>query len=397
MSSLPLAGVRVLDLSRLLPGPLCSLMLADLGATILKVEPPMGGDYTRWFPPVNENMGGGFAALNRNKRSLALNLKDKEGVAALKKIVVEVDVLLEGFRPGVMKRLGLDYESLKQIHPGLIYCSISGYGQTGPMAHRAGHDINYLARTGVLSLIGEKGGPPVVPGIQIADITGGTWMAVSHILAALVRRERSGEGCFCDVAMAEGLLPYLTMEMGQQSFGAAQPTRGNTMLGGGVPCYGVYRCGDGKYLSVGSLEPKFWVGLVTALELEHLADEGLSPGADGERVRAALEEVFATRSRDEWSALLAEHDVCVEPVLELHEVLDEPHAQARGYFVTHEHPTEGSLQAPRSPFRLSGATPPKPTGAPLLGQHSREILQEFNFSDEEIAALCEAGVLLSPE
>ena len=395
MSTLPLAGIRVLDLSRLLPGPLCSLMLADLGADIVKIEAPRGGDYTRWFPPVRENMSGAFAALNRNKRSLALDLKTAAGVDTLLHMVVNAEVLLEGFRPAVMKRLGLDYETLRTIKPDLIYCSISGYGQDGPLFQRAGHDINYLARTGVLSLTGSVGGPPVVPGVQLADVTGGSWMGVSHILSALFRRERTGEGCFCDVAMCEGLLPFLTMELGQRSFGADSSDRGEGMLTGGMPCYGVYRCGDGKYLSIGSLEPKFWLGLVSALGLEHLSGDGLSMDPDGESARAAVEKVLATKSRDEWAAFLAAYDVCVEPVLELDEVMREPHAQARGYFVTHEHPTEGQVVGPRTPFRMDSVLPPAHKGAPLLGEHSTQILREFDFSEEEIQALHEAGVVLS--
>lgn len=393
MSALPLEGVKVLDLTRLLPGPLCSLMLADLGATVYKVEPPGAGDYTRWFPPVRTAMGSGFAALNRNKRSIAIDLKSEDGVATLRRILPQMDVLLEGFRPGVMSRLGLDYEQAKSIHPGLVYCSISGYGQTGPMSQRAGHDINYLARTGVLSLLAAEGSTPIVPGIQIADVTGGSWMAVSHVMAGLFRKERTGEGCFCDVAMSEGLLPYLVMEMGTMSGGVPSPEAGRTLLGGGVPCYNVYPCKDGKYLSVGSLEPKFWAGLVSALERPEWLDEGLSMNEQGTPTKEALQELLLTKTRDEWSALFATLDVCVEPVLTLEEVQDDPHAQERGYFVTYHHPTEGKMTQPRSPFVFEGIVPPAPTGAPVLGEHSKEILREFDFSDEEIHALLEKSVV----
>lgn len=393
MSRYPLQDILVLDLTRLLPGPLCSLMLADLGATIYKIEPPEGGDYTRWYPPIRNQMSGGFAALNRNKRSLVLDLKSTEGVEVVRRMISRVDVLLEGFRPGVMQRLGLDYETLHTQHPRLIYGSISGYGQDGPLAHRAGHDINYLARTGVLSLLGQADGPPVVPGIQIADVTGGSWMGVSHVLAALFHREKTGEGCHCDIAMSEGLLPFLTMELGQMAAGGETPRRGQTLLGGGVPCYGVYRCRDGKYLAVGALEPKFWSQLTTALERPDLTAQGLLLNEDGEPARTALAHIFLSRDRDEWVHLLTPLDACVEPVLDLDEVFTDPQALARSYFVTHEHPTEGTFSLPRSPFRMSNIPSPPHEPAPLLGQHGRDILQEFGFSTQDIESLIKQGVV----
>lgn len=394
--SQPLSGVRVLDLTRLLPGPLCSLMLAELGAEVVKVEAPMGGDYTRWFPPMRNEMSGAFASLNRNKRSLALNLKLPAGVDVLKRMLPQFDVLLEGFRPGVMERLGLGYEVLRELHPGLVYCSISGYGQTGPMAKKAGHDINYLARTGILSLLGDKGGEPALAGIQIADVAGGSWSAISHILAALFQRERTGVGAFCDVAMTQGVLPFLTMAMGEWGAGAPLPRRGEGALRGEVPCYGVYPCGDGRCLAVGSLEPKFWLQFVSLLGLPHLASDGLATGEEAARVRAEVESVLATKHRDEWVALFAEHDACVEPVWTVEEAQQQAHAQHRGYFVSYEHPTEGTCQTTGSPFCFGAPVPPATGPAPALGQDSVSVLEEAGFSEEERAALIEAGVILSP-
>lgn len=393
MSVLPLEGIKVLDLTRLLPGPLCTLMLADLGAEILKVEPPGGGDYTRWFPPVRSEMSSAFAALNRNKRSLAIDLKNPHGVEAIKRIIPKVDVLLEGFRPGVMARFGLDYESVKAMNPGIVYASISGYGQTGPLAQRAGHDINYLARTGVLSVMAADKQAPIVPGIQIADVTGGSWMGVSHVLAGLFRKERTGEGCFCDIAMTEGLLPYLVMEMGNISGGAPQPEAGRTMLGGGAPCYNVYRCKGDGFLAVGSLEPKFWMGVLQALDCLDLMDDGLSLNEEGAATKEALQTLLLTKTREEWADFFAKLDVCVEPVMSIPEVQEDEHAKARGYFQSYEHPTEGPMTTPRSPFFLVGVEPPEPVGAPGLGENSKDILLEFDFSDEEIQALVKQGAV----
>ena len=393
--ALPLSGVRVLDVTRLLPGPLCTLFLADLGAEILKVEAPQGGDYTRWFPPLRQQMSGAFAALNRNKRSLALDLKQPEGKGAFLRLVSTVDVVVEGFRPGVMDRLGLGYETLRQHHPGLVYCAITGYGQDGPMADRAGHDINYLARTGILGLTGDGEGRPQTLGIQVGDVAGGSYLAVASVLAALYRKATTGEGAFCDVSLCEGMLPFLTMEMGGIEAGAPIPQRGDDgMLRGKLPCYGVYPCKDGKFLSVGSLEPKFWAAFVTALGLPHLLSESMETGDAGQRVRAEIEATLAQRPRDEWLAIFREVDACVEPILELDELKQDPHAQARGYFAQHDHPTEGSFSLPRTPFRFSDCDSPQHTGAPLLGQQSEEILREAGLTDDEITALREKGITL---
>lgn len=398
--SLPLDGIRILDLTRLLPGPLCSMMLADLGAEIIKVEAPQGGDYARWFPPMKQAMSGAFVALNRNKRSLALDLKQPQGAAILKRMVRQADVVLEGFRPGVMERLGLGYEALRQENESLIYCAISGYGQTGPLAKKAGHDINYLARTGILSLLGGAGELPQVCGVQIADVAGGSLSAVSHLLAALFRRERTGQGAFCDVSMSEGVLPFLAMALGEWSAGGPMPTRGQGALRGEAPCYRVYPCQDGTFLAVGALEPKFWTQFVMALGVPELATEGWEEGEAGEKVAARISSLLVQRTRDEWIELFAKEglDVCVEPVWSLEEAKNDPHAQARGYFPTMEHPTEGSIQMVRSPFQIEGAPPQAATPAPLLGQHSLEVLRDFDFSDEEVESYLQDGVIEhSPE
>jgi len=391
----PLEGIRVLDLTRLLPGPLCSLFLADLGADIVKIEAPMGGDYARWMPPLRQQMGAAFAAMNRNKRSLALDLKKEAGAEAFRRMVKKADVVLEGFRPGVMERLGLGYESLKAIQPKLIYCAISGYGQDGPMAKRAGHDINYQAISGVLERNGSVESGPMVTGIQPGDVAGGSMSAVASILAALFRRERTQQGAFCDVSMTDNLLPFLSMELGNLAAGH-QDARGEGPITGGIPCYGVYKCGDGKFLSVGSLEPKFWKTFVEAIGCPELVTEGMETGKKGAEIRQKVEAILSQKTRDEWVTFFEQVDACVEPVLEMDELTSHPHHVARENFVTHEHPTEGTFQLPRSPFRLSEYIPPPHTGAPALGEHSKKLLSSFDFSDEEVESLVEQGVILAP-
>jgi len=391
--SLPLAGLRVLDLTRLLPGPLCTLWLADLGAEIIKIEAPEGGDYARWYPPIRQQMSGIFAALNRNKRSLALDLKHPEAVEVFLRLVAQADILVESFRPGVMERMGLGYDRLRQIHPRLIYCAITGYGQNGPLAHRAGHDLNYLARSGVLDLQRNAQGSIPMVGVQIGDIAGGSMVGLASVLAALYQRERTGIGSFCDISMSESLLSFLVMELGQRAAGLVEEPAEN-FLRGGVPCYGVYACQDGRHLAVGALEPKFWVKLVSLLGLPHLAHEALEQGEAGARVRETLRETFAQKPRDAWVSFLEEHDVCVEPVLSVDELVHDPHWQARDALLQHEHPTEGSFVLPRSPVRLHEQKAAELCPAPSLGQDGESILSEAGLTLEEINALVRSGALL---
>ncbi|MCK6510634.1 CoA transferase [Myxococcota bacterium] len=391
--SLPLAGLRVLDLTRLLPGPLCTLWLADLGAEIIKIEAPEGGDYARWYPPIRQQMSGIFAALNRNKRSLALDLKHSDATEVFLRLVAQADILVESFRPGVMERMGLGYDRLRQIHPRLIYCAITGYGQDGPLAHRAGHDLNYIARSGVLDLQRNAEGSIPMVGVQIGDIAGGSMVGLASVLAALYQRERTGVGSFCDISMSESLLSFLVMELGQRAAGLVEEPAEN-FLRGGVPCYGVYACQDGRHLAVGALEPKFWVKLVHLLGLPQLAHEALEQGEAGARVRETLRETFAQKPRDAWVSFLEEHDVCVEPVLSVDELAHDPHWQARGAFLSHEHPTEGEFVLPRSPVRLNSQKAVELRPAPTLGQDGGSILSEAGLTLEEMDALVRSGALL---
>jgi len=394
-----LEGVKLLDLSRLLPGGFCSLLMADLGAEVLKVEDTGMGDYVRWATPRYEGAEDSassalFLALNRGKRSMRLNLKEQRGREVLLKLVREHDVLLESFRPGVLERLGVGYERLRQENPGLVYCAISGYGQDGPYRDRSGHDMNYLGLIGLLGLTGEPGGPPVQPAGQIADIGGGALMAAVGILAALRERERSGEGQLVDVSMADGALSWLALVAGRFLADGEPPQRGRLELAGGLICYRPYACKDG-WITLGALEPKFWQAWCRGVGREELIEKQFEP--PGSEAHAEVERVFLERTRDEWQRFASEHDCCLEPVLELDEALDSELVRARGMVVELEQPgAERPVRQLGVPVKLS-RTPAAPQGpGPALGQHTHELLESLGYSGEEIAALEESGAVAGP-
>lgn len=379
----PLEGIRVLDLSRLLPGPFLTMVLADLGADVIKVEDPRVGDYMRQFPPLKGGLSGRFLAVNRGKRSLALDLKSAAGQRAFLRMAEQADVVVESFRPGVMDRMGVGWAELSARNPRLVLCSISGYGQSGPYVQKAGHDLNYLALAGVLAMGGTRGGAPGMPGVQIADLAGGALWGLVALLGALVGRERTGAGAHLDVSMTEGALALLAAELGNLDAGAEVPSRGTTILNGGLACYSVYRTADDRYLSVGALEPKFWLAFNKAIGRKGDMAELVAPPGVQERVRAELAEILATRTRDEWTEIFAAHDCCCEPVLEVDELADHPLHRARGVFAHMPGPDgEPVLQVgtPAGPPRTDRA-------APALGQHSREVLGEYGFDDAQIAEL----------
>ncbi|HEU4384678.1 MAG TPA: CaiB/BaiF CoA-transferase family protein [Anaeromyxobacteraceae bacterium] len=390
MGRLPLDGVRVLDLSRLLPGPYATLVLADLGADVVKVEDPDGGDSLRWMPPLAGEQSGYFHALNRNKRSLCLDLSRPEGAAAFRRLARRFDVVVESYRPGVMDRLGIGYQALRAEHPGVILCSISGYGQDGPYRDRAGHDLDYCATAGVLAL----NGPPERPlplGVQVADVAGGSWPAVAGILAALVRRSASGEGGHVDVSMTDGSLAMLALQLGAAAALGTPLRRAGEMLNGGAACYGVYRTRDGRFVALGALEPKFFRAFCEAAGRPDLADRQFDDGGRGPR--AELEALFASRTRDEWTRLGEAHDCCLSPVLEGDEPARDPQLVARGMFLSVETPWEGRLMASlRTPVRLAGAEQ-SPRPAPRLGADGAQVLAEAGFGQSEIEELRRLGVL----
>ena len=391
-----LEGVRVLDLTRLLPGGFCTLLLADLGADVLKVEDTSGGDYIRWMPPFyggkeEQQQGTGsayFLALNRNKRSLRLNLKDERGRDVLLRLVEDYDVVVESFRPGVMDRLGVGYEALRGRNPRVIYCPISGYGQDGPLTARSGHDTNYLALNGLLGLTGRRGGPPIQSAGQIADLGGGGLMAAVGILAALYERERSGEGQVVDISMTDGALSWLAMVAARYFAEGRVPHRGEPELAGGIACYVPYETSDGKWVSLGALEPKFWQNWCNGVGRPDLIEKQFEhPDSEA---GAEIAAVFRERTRDEWAAFAGEHDCCLEPILDLDEVLASELVRARAMVVELNQPGIGPVKQVGAPIKLS-RTPADTSGAaPALGADTDEVLREVGIDP---APLREDGVV----
>ncbi|HEX9694927.1 MAG TPA: CaiB/BaiF CoA-transferase family protein [Actinomycetota bacterium] len=384
----PLEGVRVLDLTRLLPGGFATLIMADLGADVLKIEEPGKGDYVRWTPPFDRDVSAGHLALNRSKRSMTLNLKHERGREILLRLVRDADVLIESFRPGVMERLGVGYEALRAQNPRLVYCAITGYGQDGPYRAKAGHDINYLGYAGVLGLTGPAGGDPVIPGVQIGDLGGGALMALGGMLAALYDRERSGEGRFVDISMTDGAMAWLSFHAQAHLFeGGEPPRRGEMRLSGGMACYQIYRCGDGKHVTVGALEPQFWATLCTALGVPELIPKHLGDEDTQREMIEILSSVFASMPRDEWVAALADLDACVGPVNNLDEALADPHLRSRAMIVA-----IGDRTVLGNPVRLSGSES-RYRDAPGFGDATEAVLSAAGYAGEEIAALRDSGAI----
>ncbi len=367
-----LTGIRVLDLSRLLPGPFLTMILADMGADVVKVEDPRIGDYLRGIPPAKGGISGRYLAVNRGKRSLALDLKAPAGRDAFLKMAEKADVVVESFRPGVMAKLGVGYEALAAKNPAIVMCSISGYGQTGPYVDRAGHDIDYIGVAGVLAMTGPRGGAPQVPGVQIADLAGGALWSATAILGALVGRARTGKGAHHDISMTEGALALLAPEVGNLDCGA-KPTRGAEGLNGGMACYGVYETKDHRYLAVGALEPKFYIALNQGIGRPPNIAELAGNPAQQEKTRAEIAAVFATKTAAEWQQVLAAHDCCVELVLEPDELFAHPLHKAREVFFELEAPGIGKIVQTRTPV----GRPRNPRPPPKLGEHTDEVLAEY--------------------
>jgi alpha-methylacyl-CoA racemase len=398
---LPLGDVKVLDLTRLLPGGFCSLLLADFGAEVLKVEDTGMGDYIRWAPPYygsDEQQALGtrsalYLSLNRGKRSIRLDLKSERGREALLRLVASHDVVLDGFRPGVLDRLGVGYERMREANPRIVYCAITGYGQDGPYAQRAGHDMNYLGLVGLLGLTGAKDGPPVQSAGQIADLGGGALMAAFGVMAALHERERSGEGQLVDVSMADGALSWLAMVAGRYFCDEEVPRRGEQQLAGGLVCYLPYEAADG-WVTCGALEPKFWAAFCNGVGRPDLIEKQFE--APGSEAWAEVAAVFRSRSREEWLAFNDEHDCCIEPVLDLDEALGSELVRERGMVVELEQPQLGTVRQLGTPVKMS-RTPADPTRpAPAFGEHTDEVLAEAGYSEAEIAAMKESGAAAGP-
>jgi crotonobetainyl-CoA:carnitine CoA-transferase CaiB-like acyl-CoA transferase len=401
MSDLPLSDVRVLDLTRLLPGGFCSLLLADFGADVLKVEDTGMGDYVRWAPPYygdEEQQGLGtrsalYLALNRGKRSIRLDLKSELGREALLRLVKSHDVVLEGFRPGVLDRLGVGYDRMREENPRIVYCAITGYGQTGPHTARAGHDMNYLGLNGLLGMTGERDGRPIQAAGQIADIGGGALMAAFGVMAALHERERSGEGQLVDVSMTDGALAWLAMEAGRYFCDGTVTTRGEHQLAGALLCYYPYEAADG-WVTCGALEPKFWAAFCNGVGRPELIESQFEgPGSDAWREVA---EIFRSRTREEWREFNDEHDAMIEPVLGLDEALSSELVREREMVTELEQPGIGPVRQLGVPVKMSRTPGRADRPAPAFGEHTDEVLREAGYGEDEIAAMKESGAAAGP-
>ena len=394
---MPLEGIRVLDLSRLAPGPFCTMLLADLGADVIVVEAPPNAMRSglRVEQVIDADVlerGAAYNALGRNKRSIILDLRQDAARQVFYRLAATADVVLEGFRPGVVKRLGVDYDTLASVNPRLVYCSLSGYGQDGPYSGLPGHDINYIAVAGMLDMVGRPGEPPAIPLNVVADYAAGGLQAAYAILAALLARDKTGRGQRLDIAMSDGVMYLLAAAFSQYLASGRVERRGEGMLNGGVPYYNVYQTKDGGWLAVGCLEAHFFANLCRALDCDDLMPFQYDASHHDETFRR-LRERFLTKTRDEWFELLKDVDACVTPVHSLADAVADQHNQQRGMVVEVEHPTLGKVRQVGIATKLSETPGRVRTTAPRPGQHTDEVLSQAELTAAEIASLRQSGAI----
>jgi alpha-methylacyl-CoA racemase len=388
----PLNGLKILDFTTLLPGPYATMVLADLGADVLRVVSGSRPDLTEFMPPClpGANLSCATATLGRGKRCLALNLKDPRAGTIVMKLIESHDILIEQFRPGVMARFGLGYETLKAANPSLVYCSLTGYGQTGPLSSRAGHDINYLARSGIMAYSGRKTTGPSLTGIQIADVASGSNNAVIGILAAVVHRQQTGEGQYVDVSMTDGVIAFNAIAGAAFLTDGTEIYREEGVLNGGS-LYDFYETKDGKHLSFGGLEPQFFAAFCETIGRPDLIPGGVAP-RDLNRIKEEVRAILKARTQDEWMVLFGKVDACVERVLALGEALSDPYVKARGLIVEVNLPGGGKVKQLGHPIRYSATQPEyRSVGVPA-GTHTREILRELGYAGSEIDEFEKTGL-----
>jgi alpha-methylacyl-CoA racemase len=390
---LALSTVRVLDFSRLLPGPYCSQILADLGAEVIRIDDATrsdGGDLMREEADL-EGFGGGrfFELINRGKKSIALNLRDPRAAEIVKRLVVDVDIVIEGFRPGVMQRLGVGYEALAAVKPSLVFCALSGYGQSGPYRDQAGHDLNYLALSGALHHNRQYTGGPAIGAIQTADLAGGALTAASAILAALLDSKLNGRGRFLDVAMADGALALNVYALSLLNQRGREPAAGAELITGGAACYQVYATHDQRHLAVGALEQKFWLRFCQVIQRPDLSDRGHRCGQDGRAVIAEVAETIAKKTLAQWCEIFKDEDCCVSPVMTLEESLQQGPSVSRGTVALNSH------AQPVIPFPVPMAASPLAIAeSPAIGADTESLLSATGYTAAEISDLMAAGVVV---
>lgn len=388
----PLVGIRVLDLTRLLPGPLATMMMADMGAEVIKIEDRDDPDYIRNFPPLVGKESAFYLSLNRSKRSLSLNLRSKKGKELFMDLVRSADVVIEQYRPGVLAKEGLGYEEAKLINEKIVYVSITGYGQTGPYSQKAGHDLNYIAYSGVLGNIGTAE-RPVIPGVQMADIMGGSYAAVNACLAALLSRNTTGKGQHVDVSMTDAVMPLNSLIYAEFAATGNAIAREGFSLSGSRANYNIYKCKDGKFVALGALEPKFWNGFCDLVQKPEWKDGILDEGGKAEQLKEEVATLFLTKTRDEWVVAATGHDICLAPVLEQEELSANEHLSAREMIIEMETVEGNKLKTIGVPLKFLG-TPAKPSWpSPHLGEDNGAILGELGLSPDEIAKLRENRVI----
>ncbi|MGB7875117.1 MAG: CaiB/BaiF CoA-transferase family protein [Anaerolineales bacterium] len=379
MSTLPLEGIRVLDLSRLLPGPYLTQLMADLGAEVIKVETPLAGDHARLAPP-EMGLGNMYETINQSKKSLALNYRNARGRELFIELAKTADVVMEGFRPTIADKYGIGYKAVQAVKPDIIYCSLSGYGQEGPYQQRAGHDFNYLSIGGAFGLNGRPGERPVPYGLPVADLSGGMLAAIA-ILGALVGRERGGQGIYLDMALLDGVISWMTPLALSAHFSGLKVGAGTHPLLGGRAFFNIYETSDGKYITLAAIEPHFWGDFCKTIDRWDLIERQYDPALESE-----IEMIFKQKTRAEWLALFADNDACVEPVNSIEEMLSDPQVQARG----HVRMEDGQPVGMRSPFVFARQ---ERSSAPALGADTRVLLKEVGVSDEEIDSLAERKII----
>lgn len=391
---LPLHGIKVLDLSRYLPGPLCTQILADFGAEVIKIEPPKSGELGRNLAPLIKGESARFYTVNRNKKSITLDLKKQEGKEIFKKLVTNCDIVLDQFRPGVMDKLGLGYEVLKEVNEGLIYCSLTGYGLNGPLRNAAGHDLNYLSLAGVMEQTGNPNEKPAMSGVQIADTAAGSLYSVIAILLALISREKNDKGQLCDVAMLDGSISLLAYTIGEWFGSGKLLQRGNEVLTGGYGCYHIYQTKDNKYVSLGAVENKFWIEFCEKLGRKEYADLQWDKEKQADIIKD-ISCIISQKNRDEWVEIFSSSNICFTPVLNMEEMCRHSQVAARNMITKFSNFRESGKDIVLTgvPIKLSNTPGEAKYIFPELGEHTGEMLTSIGYSKEEIDNLRKNSVI----